>query len=240
MERSIVIAAFSDVHGPRHLQYLKNSIAIIEQADLVLVAGDIVDKGAPQHCRLVMDVVRSVYKGPVYAIFGNEEYDEIEKELRSICSEVLWLKDELVSLEVKGISLSIIGTRGILDEPTAWQRRNIPNIKAIYERRLKTIVNLLVEAKKRSRYTILLTHYAPICSTLNGERPSIWTQMGSRRLTEAILRYQPELVIHGHAHNSAKTFTQLGLTKVYNVALPPVKRVTSIELPIEIGLEKFF
>lgn len=240
VQPSLTIAAFSDVHGPRYLKHLVGSASALRHSNLVLIAGDIVDKGNVQHCRIVIDAVRSTYSGHVFAVFGNEEYDDREADFRSICSDVVWLKDEVAYLEVKGITLSIIGTRGILDEPTSWQRRNVPNIRAIYEERLKTITSLLAEVKQKSHIAILLTHYAPICPTLSGERPNIWNQMGSRRLTDAVLRYKPDLVIHGHAHNSTNTTANLSSTKVYNVALPAVKRITLLELPAKIGLEAFF
>lgn len=240
MRSPIVIAAFSDVHGPRYLHYLASSTSALEQADLVLIAGDIVDKGAAQHCRLVLDVVRSTYKGRVLAIFGNEEYDERESEIRSICPDAVWLKDEAIQLEVKGLTISVVGTRGVLDEPTSWQKRNIPNIRVVYEERLGKIASLLAEAKRKSQVTILLTHYAPICPTLSGERPSIWAQMGSRKLTEAVLHFKPDVVIHGHAHNSTNLFIEMGSTRIYNVALPAAKRVTRVEVAMSRGLEAFF
>jgi len=226
----MVVAALSDVHGPRYINYLRASLGELERASLVLMAGDIVDKGNPSHCRLVVDVLRGAYKGTIIGVFGNEEYDEYEPALRQLCDDVIWLKDEAIDLELNDLPITIVGTRGSLDQPTRWQERNIPNIVEIYENRLRTLDRLLAEARERSRLVILLTHYAPICSTLEGEPPRIWSQMGSRKLTQLILRHRPDVVIHGHAHNSVRVHTQLGPTRVFNVALPAVKRVTLVHL----------
>lgn len=240
MRAAAIVAAFSDAHGPEFLHYLRGSLDALSQATIVLAAGDIVDGGNTSHGRLVIDVVRMAYKGQLFAVFGNEEYDDIEAELRRVCPDVTWLKDEAAYLEVKGLVISIIGTRGSLDKPTRWQQRNIPNARAVYAERIMTLDRLLAEAKRKAHYTILLTHYAPICPTLEGEPAKIWSQMGSRRLTELILRHGPDLVIHGHAHRSTKPHVRLGRTEVYNVALPAIKRVTLIEVTAHRGLEAFF
>jgi len=179
-----------------------------------------------------------VYKGPVVAVFGNEEYDEVEGELRESCADVRWLKDEVALVEASGARVAVVGTRGALDEPTRWQARNVPNIREIYERRLALIERLLAEAKRGADYVVLLTHYAPLCSTLEGEPTRIWSQMGSRKLTRIIMQAGPDAVIHGHAHNSVKLRTTLGRAEVYNVALPATKGVTLVELRPR-GLESY-
>jgi len=62
------------------------------------------------------------------------------------------LDDEQV--QVKGID--IFGTTGVLDEPTAWQSKNVPNITKVYEKRLETIEAFV----SKHPNCILLTHYA--------------------------------------------------------------------------------
>ena len=235
----IKVAAFSDVHGPEYTHYLSSALGELRQADLLLMAGDIVHRGFTQHCRAVVDLARKVFEGTILAVFGNEEYDEREGELRALCPDVVWLKDEAANLEVKGVAISVVGTRGVLDEPTSWQRRNIPGIEELYEKRLRVIEDLLAKARRVSHYVVLLTHYPPICSTLEGEPARIWSQMGSRRLTQIIERLKPDVVVHGHAHKSVKLQARIGSSRVYNVALPAAKRVTTIELGPQ-GLEAFF
>ncbi|MCS7105186.1 MAG: metallophosphoesterase [Thermofilaceae archaeon] len=236
--RSFAIAALSDVHGPRFLAYVRSSLDIFMKADVVLLAGDIVDRGEVKHARMVVDLIRSMYKGEVVSVFGNEEYDDRKKELIQSCSDVNWLDDEVAYMELKGTTLAIVGTRGILDKPTIWQERHIPNIREVYEKRLQIILKYLREAKRRSDHTVLLTHYTPICQTLEGENVKLWSQMGSLKLTRLIIREHVEIVVHGHAHKSIKTYTNLGATQVYNVALPATKQATLIRVGKR-GLENF-
>lgn len=233
-----VLAAFSDVHGHRYMRYLRASLPKLKEAEIVLMAGDIVEKGEVSHCRMVLDALRSVYQGRVIAIFGNEEYDDRKDALRQVCEDVTWLDDDVIMLDVKGRAVAIVGSRGILDTPTRWQERNVPDIRQLYAERLERLAKLLNDVRRAASAVVLLLHYAPLCLTLEGEDRRIWSQMGSRALTKLILRAAPTIVLHGHAHNSLRTSVQLGSTAVYNVALPATKSVTLVRL-IQQGLDVF-
>jgi len=233
-----MIVAFSDVHGPRYMGYLKASLNSLRDAELLVLAGDIVDKGETGHFKMVLDTVREVYNGSVIAIFGNEEYDERKEQLKSIDRSVMWLDDEMVILEVSGYDVAFIGSRGALDRPTRWQEQNIPGIRDHYAKRLEKLGELLKSASKSAEKVVLVTHYAPIGPTLEGENPKIWNQMGSRLLTRLIIKNRVDVVLHGHAHNSIKVQAQLGATRVYNVALPAVRAVTRVPIA-RVGLEAF-
>lgn len=233
-----MIAALSDVHGPRYIGYLRASINLLRGSELVVLAGDIVDRGKPEHFKLVLSIIREVHSGPVISVFGNEEYDESKEQLKSVSGDVQWLDDSMVVVKVGGVDVAFVGTRGALDKPTRWQERNIPNIREIYSKRVERIGELLREAAERADKVVLVTHYAPLGPTLEGEDPKIWSQMGSRALTRLILKSRVDVVIHGHAHNSVRTQAQLGSARVYNVALPATKSVTRISL-VHAGLEAF-
>ena len=65
---------------------------------------------------------------------------------------------------------------------------------------------------------IVLLHYSPTVETLEGEPVGIHAFLGSARLATPIAEYQPDLVLHGHAH--AGSFEgRIGETPVYNVAV---------------------
>ena len=64
---------------------------------------------------------------------------------------------------------------------------------------------------------IVLLHYAPTTTTLEGEPRGIWAFLGSDRLAAPIAGHRPSVVFHGHAH--AGTFEGfIGRVPVYNVA----------------------
>ncbi len=64
---------------------------------------------------------------------------------------------------------------------------------------------------------IVLLHYSPTQTTLEGEPRGIWAFLGSDRLGRPIADHRPDLVVHGHAHAGAfEGF--VGAVPVYNVA----------------------
>jgi len=234
----IRIVAFGDVHGNRFIKLLSTSAYMLEKADIILLAGDILNKGRVEDCKILVDLIDTYASDtPVYGVFGNEEYDEIIETLRETCSRIKWLYDEAV--HIPNYSLSIIGTRGVLDKPTFWQRRHIPNIYSIYSRRLKRIEELIRLERRSYRYIILLTHYAPICETLKGEPEKIWSQLGSSKVTRLVKKFRPDIVIHAHAHRSIIHKTSIDGSNVYNVSLPATKKPVEIYLTRR-TLEDFF
>ncbi|RLE63040.1 MAG: metallophosphoesterase [Thermoprotei archaeon] len=241
MRQSINLAAVSDAHLPKYLDLFKSAVSAFDfsDVDLLILAGDMVFKGKIEEYGEVLSIIKSQYNGPIYAVFGNEEYQELEEEIRRKYPEILWLNDSYEQIEVKGARIGLVGSRGVLDKPTSWQAKHIPNITAVYAERLIRIRELLIKAKRENNYVILITHYAVICDTLKGEKPQIWRYLGSARLKTIIKKIRPTLVIHGHAHNSSVFSTRIESTYVYNVALPATKRVTRIEVK-KIDLSLFF
>ena len=70
---------------------------------------------------------------------------------------------------------------------------------------------------------IVLLHYAPVVETLDGEPIGIHAFLGCERLAIPIAEYQPDLVLHGHAH--AGSFEgRIGATPIYNVAVHVIGR----------------
>src|SRR5204863_9933961 len=70
---------------------------------------------------------------------------------------------------------------------------------------------------------IVLLHYAPTTTTLEGEPRGIWAFLGSDRLAAPIAEHAPDLVLHGHAH-AGKFAGFVGPVPVYNVAVPVMHR----------------
>ncbi len=237
----IGIAAVSDAHLPKYLDLFREAVANFDfsNIDLLILAGDMVLKGRIVEYSTVLSIIRSRYSGPIYAVFGNEEYQEQEEELRTKYREITWLNDSYAGVEVKGVKLGVVGSRGVLDRPTSWQARNIPGIAIKYAERVEKLRELLTMAKRENNYVILVTHYAVACDTLKGENPRIWKYLGSARLKNVVKQVKPNVVIHGHAHNSSNPQARIDGVKVYNVALPATKQITYIEVKEE-GISRFF
>ncbi len=231
----VIVAATSDVHSPR---YLLEFIAVLSRrreecrsVDLFLWAGDMVERGNVQALRPVLEAVRSSCpKARIVGVFGNEEYMDKEHKFMKMYPEVIWLNDTYMTFEKAGRKIAIYGTRGSLDEPTPWQRRHIPAIRRIYHERAVRLERVVRELKEKGYTVLTLMHYAPTRATLEGEDLKIWPYMASREMEKAILASKPDIVIHGHAHNSVKLEAQLDGIRVYNVAFPARRDILVIRL----------
>lgn len=209
----------------------------VEAPDVVLVAGDVVNEGRWSEAGY-LNAVASLCKPKHYiGVFGNDDYEQFRPRIRSLAKAVTWLEDEVTVVEVGGVTLSILGSSGVLDEPTPWQRRNVPIVEERYAKRVELVKKFCEEA---GGLKVLLTHYAPTFVTLEGEPRWAWRQMGSRRVEEIMVsRCGFLLAIHGHAHNSRRLEATLGRVKVYNVAFPARRGVALIKVERAVGLEAY-
>ena len=227
------ILAVADVHSPRFLDEFTASLDAQSAPDLFLMAGDMISRGAAKEFSQILDVIEDKIgcSFPIISCFGNEEYSEIRRDLISrLRDRITFLDEKSMTLEVDGITVGIVGTQGSLDKPTDWQRRNIPNVKRIFERRADRAEALLRKTLPRVDYTILLMHYSPCTETCVGEGDRSFAWLGSRKFYTLISNLQPDLVIHGHVHNSTTHKASIGTTVVRNVALPAVGSITQLQL----------
>ncbi|MBS1263688.1 MAG: 3',5'-cyclic adenosine monophosphate phosphodiesterase CpdA [Methanonatronarchaeales archaeon] len=183
----------SDIHAPLNLDRFEGLLRETGEFDVLLLAGDVVNDNDNDRYEDVLGEVS--HDAEVYAVFGNEEYEEQHDEyVRRYGDRVHFLDDVAVNLD----GLQIVGTTGSLDRPTWWQRTNRPELWRVYAERVKTVDRLLSTCSR----AVLLTHYAPTYSTLEGENPEDWPEMGRREFEDVIERHGDRLVavVHGHAH----------------------------------------
>jgi Icc-related predicted phosphoesterase len=235
MAAIIEIMAVSDVHSPRYLPLLISSLKSLlnYKPDIVLFGGDMIDKGDVGSLKPLLDFIYSKFPGiEIISVFGNEEYVEKIKILREVYSSVRWLDDEAWEGEIRGVKICVYGTRGSLEKPTNWQRRNMPNIAEIFEKRVAIARENLARLRQICSVLILLMHYAPTTKTLKGEPISIYPYLCHRGFERVISEVKPDLVIHGHAHASAVHRAEINSIPVYNVAIPAVKDITRIRISV--------
>lgn len=231
------VAAVGDIHSPRYLDLLFEAVRDALEADVFMLAGDVVNKGKIDEYPRVLDVLEEHVNAPVIACFGNEEYEELHEELKGLCSgRVIFLEEEAFIMNVRGVSLGVVGSKGSLDRPTWWQSKNIPDIRKVYAERAEKVMETV--SKLKTTYRGLLTHYAPTYCNLEGEEPSAWPEMASRKY-EPVLE-KVDFAVHGHAHRG-KTFCEFRGIPVFNVALPAAKKITVFEVPTKkVKLDAFF
>jgi Icc-related predicted phosphoesterase len=71
----------------------------------------------------------------------------------------------------------------------------------------------------RTEKTVIVTHYAPVADTVQGEPQEIWPYLGNSRLAEVIDRHGASLALHGHAHHGKPDGKTTGGVAVHNVAV---------------------
>lgn len=233
------IAAAGDIHGREHLESFRAALAAIDPPDAFLLAGDVTDHNRIDEFAEVLTAVRE--RGPrrIVCIFGNNEWAPDHEKYRKRFEDVTFLDDQDSALGSSGSTIRIVGSTGSLDEPTWWQRNNLPGIGAEYENRIRILDRLLAG----DDFRVLLTHYPPTFATMGEEKEAWRPQLGSRRLEQVVLRRRPNLVLHGHVHKGVpyaelrqpratlEAFASEGAAiPVYNVAYPVTKRVTTLDL----------
>jgi len=236
---SINIIATSDIHAPAGLSLLRKATSSVNfDADIMILAGDLIDRGKKEYYGEVLRILDSLGDIPKIAVFGNDEFDSIKEDLKKeFGGEIIFLDDGALTMVISGISVGIVGTKGSLERPTSWQRSNIPGISRTYEERISTIGKLISELKTDVR--ILVSHYAPTFRTLAGEDPSTWKFLGHRGYEEIIVKNKLSLVVHGHSHRGLRKAV-IGSTPVYNVALPLWKELVCISISASpAGLNSF-
>ncbi len=228
----VVLAATADIHSPRYISLYRSCLEKLEdRPKLVVFVGDIVEKNNISAARLVFDVTKCVLGSiEVVACFGNEEYRGFEDRYRELYPWVKWVDDEAVVVEIDGVRIGFIGTRGALDKPTPWQQKNIPNIANYYRELPEKIRELAINVRDKVDYLVLISHYGVTYKTLIGEPRRIWVYLASKSMESIIKPSLFDLVLHGHAHNSTIDMVYVNNVPVYNVSLPSRKRIVLIRL----------
>jgi len=231
----VKMLAVADVHCPRFLPEFKESLAQLSAPDVFFFAGDMINRGNSSEYLTVLDTIEdTIGTGfPIIACFGNEEYSEVRKEILSIVGDRILFLDEKSTIINNGpTQVGIVGTQGSLDKATSWQRSNIPSVKEVFARRAKRAASLLkkVKVEKTIDKRILLMHYSPCLETCEGEDDRAFSWLGSRKFYRVVKKHQPDLVIHGHVHNSVTHKAIIGTSLVHNVSLPAVGSITELNL----------
>jgi len=229
----VEILAVADVHSPRYLNDFKDSLATFSAPDVFLFAGDMINRGNAAEYVTVLNVIEDALGTgfPIVACFGNEEYNEVRKDIISVVGDrALFLDEKSTILNYSSLQIGIVGTQGSLDKATNWQRTNIPSVKGVFERRAKRASSLLKKFDKKVDRRILLMHYSPCLETCAGEDERAFSWLGSRKFYRVVRDQSPDLVIHGHVHNSKTHTAKIGTTLVHNVSLPAVGSITNLNL----------
>jgi Icc-related predicted phosphoesterase len=234
------VAAVGDLHCRKDSAGAFGPVlsAANELADVLLLCGDLTDYGTLEEAHVLARELHSV-RVPMLAVLGNHDHesgkaDEVATVLREVGVKVLGCGDAN-SEEVHGIGFA--GAKGFCGGFGAhtlghWGE---PAIKRFVQDAIDEALKLEGSlARLRTEQKIVLLHYSPVRSTLEGEPLEIFPYLGCSRLEEPLLRYPVNAVFHGHAHRGQPEGKTANGTPVYNVALPLLRRTLKDKPPLRI------
>jgi Icc-related predicted phosphoesterase len=224
LKERVRVAAVADLHYPKTppdiLQGLLSQAS--EQADVLLLGGDLTDYGRPEEARLLAKALATYAKLPLLAVLGNHDYESGKpEEVREILCDAGIIMLDGESYEVHGIGFA--GVKGFAGGFGQWALQ--PWGEAAIKHFVREAVDEALKlesalAKLRTPQRVALLHYSPIQDTVEGEAPVIFPFLGSSRLEEPLNRYAVAAVFHGHAHQGAPEGHTTSGIAVYNVAAP--------------------
>ena len=221
----IRIAAAGDIHASAAArEQLASAFADLDPSiDVVLLAGDLTTCGDPDEAAVLADACRRL-SIPVCAVLGNHDWHlNRTHELVAVLTDagVRVLERSSVRFTVRGQEVGIVGLKGFVGgfPDHVLPDFGEPLLRQVYAETTEDVAALDRElaAVEDCELRVVLLHYAPTTTTLEGEPRGIWPFLGSDRLAGPIAEHAPDVVLHGHAH--AGTFEGfIGRVPVYNVA----------------------
>jgi Icc-related predicted phosphoesterase len=223
------VAAVGDLHVSRFGRgsYTRLFSEVSENADVLLLAGDLTETGTVEEAEALAEDLRSCSITKL-GVLGNHDYDSGQPaEVREVLEQA-----GLVLLDGDAHSMDGVGFAGVKGFAGGFRNRMLT---AFGEEAIKLFVQEAdSEARKlehslaqiHSQRKVVVLHYSPVPETVQGEPPEIFPFLGSSRLEHIIDDNEVSVVFHGHAHfGTPEGRTSKGIS-VYNVALPLMQRVS--------------
>jgi len=217
------IAATADLHffSPRDAVIQEQLGQVQDNADLLVVAGDLTNYGKPAEMKELLNFLVRL-RLPIVAVLGNHDYESgSEAELvRMMTEEGIKLLDG-TAYEHNGVGFA--GTKGF---PGGFGRGALTafgetGVKAFVQGAIDEALKLeRAMSQLRTTKRVVVIHYAPVVDTIQGEAPEIFPYLGSSRLAEVVDRHGADMIFHGHAHHGSLEGKTTSGIPVHNVALP--------------------
>src|ERR671931_1814170 len=231
VSRPIRFAAAGDIHAhDENRGALADAFHSVDRSvDFVLLAGDLTTYGEPEQAALLAEICRPL-QVPVYAVLGNHDWhcNQVPELVALLTGAGVRVLDRSWAIEeVDGTSVGIVGLKGFVGGFPDSQLPDFgePLLRQVYAETTAEVeaLDAGLRAVEGSDHRIVLLHYSPTASTLEGEPRGIWPFLGTDRLAEPIAEHRPDVVLHGHTHAGAFEGS-VGSVPVFNVDVPVLGR----------------
>jgi uncharacterized protein len=228
--RVVRIAAVGDFHcGEDDVgKYRADFRRVNEEADVLVIPGDLTRLGTPEETRVVVGELADV-EIPIVAVLGNHDHEAGQTD--EVCAI---LRERGVHL-LDGSTYELDGEVGFAGVKGYMGGFGDRLLTPFGESETKRLVDAsLEEVKKLERalrelstpIRVVVLHYAPVVDTVVGEPEQIYAFLGTDRLAEPVDRFGADVVFHGHAHiGTFRGETAKGIP-VFNVAHALVEKET--------------
>lgn len=224
------LAAAADLHQrqEQHGRFREFVKAVNGEAEGLVLAGDLTDHGLVDEAKALAEALAQL-RVPCTAVLGNHDCEgNAVREIVRIMNEV-----KVTVLDgdhaVFDRRLGIAGVKGFGGgfERSMLQAFGEPSVKAFVQEAVNEALKLEAAlAQLDTQKKVVLTHYAPIVATTEGENPEIRPFLGTTRLAAPCDAFGALAVFHGHAHHGVAEGHTPGGIPVYNVAMPVLKRLS--------------
>src|ERR1041385_3229885 len=190
MARPLRAAAGGDVQPEQaNRDALASAFQAVDGAvDIVLLAGDLTTYGEPEQAALLAEVCRPL-EVPVYAVLGNHDWhcNQVPEIVALLSGAGVRVLDRSWAIEeVDGTSVGIVGVKGFVGGFPDSQLPDFgePLLRQVYRETSDEVDALSagLEAVAGSDCRIVLLHYSPTVSTLEGEPRGTSPLLGTDRL----------------------------------------------------------
>ena len=224
------VAATGDLHcrDDQHGRFRNFVKHVNEVADVLLLCGDLTDRGTPEEAKVLAEDL-SALRIPCVGVLGNHDYEA--GAAKQVCAELgkatvhMLDGDHYVFEKVLGIA-GVKGFGGGFGRATLQAFGEGP-VKAFVQEGVSESLKLeaaLIQLDTPRKVVVL--HYSPIAETLVGELPELQPFLGTSRLAYPIDHYGAAAVFHGHSHHGTREGKTPGGIPVLNVAMPLLAKTT--------------
>lgn len=197
-----------------------------QDADVLVLAGDLTRWGTPAEMRVVVGELADV-KIPVVAVLGNHDH-----EAGQVSEGLAILRERGVHV-LDGDTFELDDTVGFAGTKGFMGGFGRGTLTAFGEAATKSFVDCTQEEVKKLELAlrklatpirVVVLHYAPVVDTVVGEPEVIFPFLGTDRLAEPLDRYGATVAFHGHAHIGTFEGKTPGGVPVFNVSLALLRK----------------